>query len=645
MRLSYLNFTFIFCFFLISSSMAQASNAGMALKEAKQGNWSQAKVMAAQSNNATAKNLLNWYYFNDEDNNYSFKEVADFILQHPDWPYLAKIQRNAEAKLSRSGSNAAIQFLNQKPPLTGAGMIAYLNALSSAGQSSKISSVLNNWWAGANLDRDEQRDIFSTYGRYINRESNVKRLNKLLAARAYSNAIGIASVLGGGYPALVTARQALAQQKGNVNPVIDAVPGNLQNDEGLLYDRLVWRRKNKLNTGAIEILNAAPSAAQMHSPKAWWRERHIIVRRLIEQKQYPSAYRLAAGHKQKDGFPLLQAEWVSGWLALEFANKPWEAFEHFEKLYKAAETPISKARGAYWAGKASEKLGHPDTAAQWYRVAASHPEVFYGQIAANKAGLARTVLFTNSGAGTISGEGAKLIQAARWLSEAGLKNESSAFLLRASSLANNVNEYKAVAAAAESLDQRNIAIKVAASLQKEKSVSLYDVLYPNVAKDLNNVRNVEWAFAHAIMRQESRFDSNAVSHAGARGLMQLMPGTARDVASRKGIRHQKSWLTSRPAHNITLGSGYLSQMLDRYDGNYAMAAAAYNAGPGRVDRWITEFGDPRSSQVDFINWVESIPIYETRNYVQRVLEAVDVYRDRLKGQQPTVLVAIHVPAK
>ena len=622
---------------------------GAALKLAKQGNWSQAETMTSQNAEAGAQDVFKWYYYNQESQNYTFKEVADFIAAHPSWPYLAKLQRHAEAKLSAVGrptDNATLlRFFDQKPPLTAAGMIAYLNALSASGQMSKISSVLTQWWPDANMNREEQREIFGAYGGSISRVAHIKRLNNILADREYSNAVGIASVLGGGYPALVAARQALGQQKGNVNPVIDAVPANLQNDVGLLYDRLVWRRKNKLNDSAIDILNAAPAVTKMQSPKAWWRERHIITRRLIEQKQYQKAYLVASAHRQKEGFPFLQAEWVSGWLALEFANKPWEAFEHFERLYKAAETPISKARGAYWAGKASAKLGHPDTADQWYRVAANFPEVFYGQMAANKLGVQRTINFPNSGAGAIGGEGATLIKAARWLSEAGLKNESSAFLLRASGAANTESEYKAVAVAAENLGQRHIAIKVAAALQKEKGITLYDVLYPNVANDLTNVRNVEWAFAHAIMRQESRFDSSAVSHAGARGLMQLMPGTAKDVASRKGMSHQRSWLTSRPAHNITLGSGYLSQMLNRYDGNYAMAAAAYNAGPGRVDRWITEFGDPRHANTDLVNWIETIPIYETRNYVQRVLEAVDVYRDRLKGQQTPARVAIHVPVK
>ena len=305
------------------------------------------------------------------------------MLKNSAWPQLDKIRVEAEKNLTDNVSNhTVIKWFSRNQPITSNGMDRYIKALISSGKANQARKALRNWWPSAGLTRDQQRDFYSRYGQYLDRESHIERLNVLLHKGKYSNALGIADVLGSGYPALVAARQALRQKSSHVNAKISAVPVALQNNEGLLFDRLKWRRQNKYNDGAIEILNRAPSASRMYNPKDWWKERHIVVRRLIEQKQYKKAYQLASKHKQKEGFPLAQAEWVSGWLALRFVNEPWKAFEHFERLYKNVSSPLSKSRGAYWAGRASDDLKHPEVASQWYNVALKYPETFYGQLAA-----------------------------------------------------------------------------------------------------------------------------------------------------------------------------------------------------------------------------------------------------------------------
>ena len=243
-------------------------------------------------------------------------------------------------------------------------------------------------------------------------------------------------------------------------------------------------------------------------------------------------------------------------------------------------------------------------------MASKYPETFYGQLAGEKLGQVVT-LPRSSSTNPSQGQRASFnnkdfSQAATWLSKAGLDGEAEDFLLKLKNTASSPQDYELTAELASNLGKQHIAIKTAQDLQKKQNVVLGQYLYPQKVEELNGINSTEWAFINAIIRQESRFDHTAVSHAGARGLMQLMPATAKQTASRAGLSHQKSWLTSRPSHNIALGSRYLGQMANRYGGNYAMAAAAYNAGPGRVDRWVKEMGDPRYGSVDFIDWVEQI---------------------------------------
>lgn len=620
-----------------------------ALKQAEKGNWKQARS-AVKNQSVAAKATLDWYAYTQSVSNGSFEQVSNFVSRHSDWPYLDKIRLEVEKNITDNVSDITlIKWFSQNEPVTAKGMDRYARALIARGKKNDVQRMLRNWWPEASLTRDQQRDFYARYKRYLDRTSHVERMNNLLYKKDYTNALAIADVLGGGYPALASVRKALAQEVGNVNSQINTVPAKLQFDEGLIYERLKWRRKHDLNQGAIEILNKAPHVGAMHNPKDWWRERHIIVRRLIEKKQYKAAYRLASDHKQKEGFSLLQAEWVSGWLALRFVNKPWRAFEHFEKLYNNAKTPISKARGAYWAGKASDVLKHPEIATKWYNVATQYRETFYGQMAAEilkiSNGLPMERLPNISSAQRQQFKNTDLSLAAKWFNQAGLRREAAIFLIRLGKNAKTPADYFLAAELAKDLGQRHIMIKLAQEAQKETGASFNTLLYPTLVSELRHVRDAEWALVNALIRQESRFDQYAVSPAGARGLMQIMPATARGVASKSGIRHQTNWLTSRPSHNISLGSRYITQMLDRFDGNYAMAAAAYNAGPGRVDRWLKKFGDPRRGKIDLVDWIELIPIYETRNYVQRVLEGVYVYRHHLKGQQKRPTTPIHVAAK
>ncbi|MFK7839691.1 MAG: lytic transglycosylase domain-containing protein [Bdellovibrionales bacterium] len=576
----------------------------------------------------------------------NYKELAQFIRRNPDWPKVWLLEKKAEKSMPANASaDQIIAWFDDYPPETAKGLDLYIDALLVKGRKEEAQKILRKWWGDINLSRDEQRQIYRKYGKMINREAHTRRLDTLLFSKQYSNARGIASVLGNGFPALTEARIALAAEKSNANGLLKKVPKYLRNDPGLLYERLHWRRENKLNAGAIEILKRAPSADKIQNQKQWWRERHIIIRRLLEKKQYRAAYALASGHGQTQGFAHAQAEWLSGWLALQFLNQPTKAYDHFRTMYKNVKTPVSKARGAYWAGRAATKVGNQKIARQSYAIAAKYQTVFYGQLAGAELGIKESL--PNAVPPVIlsqekqSFERNELVRASKYYDQKGDKKQSSLFLKAFINQNETSKAYRFAADKAIEMRRNYDAVNISKKATA-KGLFLTAQAYPVITPQLRKINNVEWALIHGLIRQESVFDVNAKSRVGARGLMQLMPATAKETARKLGIQHNTNWLTSRPSHNITLGSAYLNQMITRFGGSYPLAIAAYNAGPGRVDKWLKIYGDPRKGDIGWIDWMELIPIYETRNYVQRVLEAIYVYRLRLKNVQKPSNQRIHI---
>lgn len=527
-----------------------------------------------------------------------------------------------------------LAWFSLNPPQTTKGMKLFAGAMQRANMQTQLKSEVNEWWKRAMLSRAEQQEGYAAFNSIITRNAQQDRLRILIHKDQYTNGRALAQTLGPGYVALTEARIAMRTGKGNPNAYLSKVPSSLMSDEGLLFDRLKYRRKQDNTAGAIEILNLTPTGDKMYDPEHWGKERAIIARRLFEEGKYQQAYNLSLAHKIKEGPGFSGNEWMAGWLALEYLNEPWKAFEHFERLYHNVETPISKSRAAYWAGLASENLKHPEIATKWYNVGAKYKTTFYGQLSAQKLGLPESVQYSGTNA-NVAVKSNALAQGAKWLKANNHRAEAGLFLNKMIDEAKVPGDFAAVSEVANSIGLKNIGIKAAQECEKDTGVSLVSLSFPKVEKYLSGIDFVEWALVHALIRQESRYDDQAISGAGARGLMQLMPGTAKEVAKKAGISHQLSWLTDKPAHNVALGTRYLKKMLDRYDGNYAMALAAYNAGPGRVDQWIGEIGDPRDPKIDLINWIEMIPIYETRNYVQRVLEGTQVYRQILTANNGT----------
>lgn len=617
-----------------------------ALQFINQGQWKLARDVVAQTRDPLASKLYYWLIFTEKGDFENFGRLAQFIRQNPDWPGISRLKNKAEKEMpsNLSATEVLAWFADYKPE-TANGVDRYMQALIATGQNNAAKDFLAHWWATTTLSRDDQRTIFRRYNNYLDRAAHLRRFDTMLHRGQNDNARALAAVLGNGYPELAEARIALKAEKKNVNGLINRVPRNLQSDPGLLFERLRWRRKNNLDMGAVEILHQAPPAKDVQNPKDWWRERHIIIRRMMEAQRFESAYLLAVKHMQQPGsFQFAQAQWVSGFLALRFMKKPTEAYQHFEALYESVETPISKARGAYWAGRAADDFGDKSLGKKWYENAAKHQTTYYGQLAGAKLGHAEA-LGNAAPPNLTSAEKAafdkrELIQAVNLFRRAGMYKESSRFLRAFVEDESTPEAYRYAADFALQHGQTADAVRISKDATK-KGLFLTAQSYPVISKQLQGI-DLEWALVHAIIRQESVFDTKALSHAGARGLMQLMPATAKETARKIGIAHNQSWLTARPQHNIKLGSAYLDQLVRRFDGSYPLAIAGYNAGPGRVDKWLKTFGDPRKGEVDWIDWIEMIPIYETRNYVQRVLEGVYVYRLRLRNIQKPSQTPIHI---
>jgi soluble lytic murein transglycosylase len=411
-----------------------------------------------------------------------------------------------------------------------------------------------------------------------------------------------------------------------VDALIDKVPSSLRDDPGLTYERAVWRQKRGRYEGVVELLDGLPP--KVPQAAAWWRLRNWVVWRALDRNDFALAYRIAAKHGNDEGLAFAEGEWLAGWIALNYLNRPKAAFDHFVRLHGGVTSEISQSRGAFWAGEAASKLGQRDVARQWYGKAATLTATFYGQLAGQRIGITRPATI-----GPLSAmpaprrqafEAKELVAAARLLGELDQPRLQGLFFSRLRQDAEDAIDHRLIIELANSLGRQDIAIRTAKTARRDDH-DLKALLYPRRSLPIGPAP--EPALVLALMRQESEFYTKAQSPVGALGLMQLMPATAKHSAKRLGIPFNRNRLTEDPDYNIRLGQAYLNELLDQFDGSYILALAAYNAGPSRANQWIKLFGDPRDSRVDPINWIERIPFSETRNYVQRILESLVVYRE------------------
>ncbi len=618
---------------------ADARHLARALEEARSGDWAGAARFGARAKNALVDGIILWMRLREGEGNWA--EYRDFLEHNGDWPNTATIRMRGERMIPADASPAeVIAYFGEALPRTGKGALALAEALAASGQEGAAAAMLRRAWPSLLLGRTEQAALISRYGDLLARH-HVARLDNLLWEERLTEASAMLPHVDAGWQALARARIGLRRDAGDVDRLIAEVPAVLARDPGLAYERYQWRlRKGRWEEAEDWLLRHSRSAAALGRPELWMARRAWLARLALGRGEVERAYRLVAENFGSEGGDLAEAEWYAGYVALTRMNEPDRAIRHFERFERVVSTPISLGRAGFWLGRAHEAAGRPEEAAMAYARAAAHQTSFYGQLAAEQAGIEPDAALAANDVSDWRRSGVvrrPVVAAGYLLHLAGEEGWAVQFFRHAAESLPPA-ERAALAQMAIDLDRPHVGLRLA------KDAATAGVVLPGQYYPMHAIAEESWAvpteFALAIARQESEFDPGAQSPAGARGLMQLMPGTAEAMSRVAGVDYDPGRLTRDPLYNARLGTTYLAEMLEAFDGSYILAAAAYNAGPGRVRRWLEEHGDPREPDVDVVNWIESIPYGETRNYVMRVLEALHVYRARLAGQpQPMRLVA------
>ena len=611
-----------------------------ALKAAEISRWVTASKFAKRIKHPLAAKLLTWRRLTAGANNTTFSEIDSFLKANPDWPYQRRLLRHAERLMpfTMTPEETFIWFANREPA-SAEGAMRLGAAHIVAGETEKGRQMIRRAWIDGNFTKADQKALYRRFRRILSRDDHIARMDRLLWNGKTSQARRMLYKVPADWQKLAQARFSLRRRRGNVDYLVAKVPSTLSGHLGLVYERLRWRRR-KGKENAIDLLKGLPDA--LPHPELWWREKASLARQSLRKGHISEAYLMAKSHGLKPGgADYADAEWLAGWIALRFLKDHDVARQHFEQLYEAVNYPVSKARAAYWAGRAAEAKGgeaSDEAAVSWYRKAAEHPFAYYGQLAftrlrpGSSLTLPSPVSVAAAEAEAEAFKAHELVGVVKILHDVGERGLMRAFIQRLFELSDKPGWWSLTAWLAREAGRPDLAVRIAKRANRD-GTALLDVAYPTLEPPAlpKTAKNSppEVPLTLAVIRQESAFRIDAKSRANARGLMQIIPPTAKTVSKGLKMRFSRVKLMTDPKYNMTLGQSYLGGLIQDFNGSYVLALAAYNAGPHRVKRWLKAHGDPRRSEVDAIDWVEMIPYNETRNYVQRVLENLQVYRLRL----------------
>lgn len=606
---------------------------------------------------ATADAVIEWRRLR-ESSTASFDELASFLIANPGWPDETKMRRDAERALDPANYDPrrVVAFFARFEPLTPTGRARHAIALAALGQSAEASAAARAAWAAGVLTPDDESRLLAMFSSALTVADHDARVERLLWDNAASSAVRVVGFTSPQMRPFFEARLAMQQKAPDLDAKLATLDPRWRNDPGYIVDRAGYLRTSG-RWGEARSLLAAPRTLSRPPLDAeeWFETLLTNARGAATDGNWQLAYDIARqiddaylpGIAVRDR-PLGERDdytslaWLAGTTALNKLRRPADAVGMFERYANAARSPQTQAKGQYWAGRAALAAGRSADAQRLFAAAATHFDQFYGQLAAERLGT--PLVPPPSGAPTITAsqrqayDNATVVRAAQILGELGAWRDQTQFLRQISMAATSDVDHALAFDLAERLKRPDLAVMIGRSARLNGHNDYTRPAYPVL--QLGPGRSDEWTIIHAITRQESQFDREAVSRAGARGLMQLMPGTAREQAGKLGLSYDSGALTGDMGYNIMLGSAYFQRMLSTFNGSYPLAIAAYNAGPGNVSKWLKANGDPRTGAIDWLEWIEAIPLSETRGYVQHVLENAVVYdllnpdRARVRAKAP-----------
>lgn len=579
------------------------------------------------------RNVLTWAIVMKGGGLVSSSDIAA-ARKLPDWPGKIALRRSGERALYRAKPEPAsvIRSFADAPPQTPEGAILLARSHLALGNREAARAVLSPLWRMEKLEPRREVAIIKEFGELIPAADHRARMERMLYSERINSTKRVAALAGA--QSLADAWAAVIRGERNAGKLLDKVPAG-QRSAGWFFAKAKHLRRSEKFAEAAEVMLKAPTdGAALADPDAWWVERRVLSRELVDQGDMKTAYRIAAAHAAENPTNVADAEFHAGWYAFRGLGDAKAGARHFSRIAEIAEGPISLSRAYYWLGRTAE-AGAPDDARAYFERASAYGTTFYGQLAAQRIGRdsIRVGYPHPSMADHEKFVSREPIRAIKRLQVAGQESLADTLYRALAEELTSPGELTLLAVMAENRGDHFLALKVG-KIASSRGIDIGSLSHPMGAIPSSaNISGSGKALAYAIARQESEFNVAAVSGAGARGLLQLLPGTAKEVAKKAGMTYSKARLITDGGYNATLGAAFLGEQLNRFDGSYVLTFVGYNAGPGRALDWIKRYGDPRGQDIDaVVDWIERIPFTETRGYVQRVMENYQVYKMRLSGK-------------
>ncbi|MEO8175512.1 MAG: lytic transglycosylase domain-containing protein [Sphingomicrobium sp.] len=592
--------------------------------------------------------LGDWRRLRQSDS-YTFADYARFLITNPGWPGDATLRRVAETAM-RPGENpiTVLNFFRDTQPVTGGGYARLADALLASGRQAEAIAAAREAWASADLGATDETSVYARFGTNFTRADHDRRADALLFAKKASDAYRFLALVSPERARSFAARVAMQSKSPDAEARYQPLMASVTSDAGLMMDRARYLRDNGFDSAAQQLFARPHTFTYRPSdPERFYEMQLLLARAVASAGQWRTAYDIA--RQVDDSFPAgtdislkplgvrddyTSLTWLAGTAALDALGRPSDAIGMFQRYSRGGRSLQVTSKGLYWAGRAALAAGRATDAGLYFQNAALYPELFYGQLALERIGRSVTAPPTVAPAVTetdrILFNGNRLVRATRLLGQQGQRDEQALFIRALAESLKSDSERVQVVEFGQQIGRQDVPVWVARAARNKGSAYYVSQAYPTVA-NAGSIRL--WSLTHGITRQESSFDRSAVSHAGARGMMQLMPGTAREQSGKMGMRYDSYRLTSDPDYNMMLGSSYFARLLDQWNGNIPLAVASYNAGSGNVRKWINANGDPRNG-TDVLRWIEAIPFTETKGYVQRVIENSVVYDSMRPAQTP-----------